>query len=182
MSIRIGIVGMAGRMGQLLIEETAAAGAVCVGGTLRVGGKAAPSGLQSFPDIASLFGASDVVSDFTHADTAATLAATLVYPAFTAALASATLTATVAYTIATSAPPTAAALAPCLVRSRRRTSPATTTSTCCLGTMAVPAECCSMRATAPSRRASHCPAAARSRVQSWRRRQRGPRRVLDVLA
>jgi 4-hydroxy-tetrahydrodipicolinate reductase len=75
MSIRIGIAGMAGRMGQLLIEETAAAGAVCVGGTLRVGGKAAPSGLQSFPDIASLFGASDVVIDFTHADTAATHAA-----------------------------------------------------------------------------------------------------------
>jgi 4-hydroxy-tetrahydrodipicolinate reductase len=70
MSIRIGIAGMAGRMGQLLIEEVSAAGAVCVGGTLRAGGKAAPSGLQSFPDIASLFAASDVVIDFTHADTA----------------------------------------------------------------------------------------------------------------
>ena len=75
MSIRIGIAGMAGRMGQLLIEETAAAGAVGVGGTLRTGGKPAPSGLQSFPDIASLFAGSDVVIDFTHADTAATHAA-----------------------------------------------------------------------------------------------------------
>ena len=70
MSIRIGIAGMAGRMGQLLIEEVTAAGAVCAGGTLRAGGKPAPSGLQSFPDIASLFAASDVVIDFTHADTA----------------------------------------------------------------------------------------------------------------
>ncbi|MCA3419373.1 MAG: 4-hydroxy-tetrahydrodipicolinate reductase [Roseomonas sp.] len=70
MSIRIGIAGMAGRMGRLLIEEVAAAGAVCVGGTLRAGGKPAPSGLQSFPDIAALFAASDVVIDFTHAETA----------------------------------------------------------------------------------------------------------------
>ncbi len=75
MSIRIGIAGMAGRMGQLLIEEVAAADAVCVGGTLRAGGKPAPAGMQSFPDIESLFAASDVVIDFTHADTAATHAA-----------------------------------------------------------------------------------------------------------
>ncbi|MFM7608062.1 MAG: 4-hydroxy-tetrahydrodipicolinate reductase, partial [Alphaproteobacteria bacterium] len=70
MSIRIGIAGMAGRMGRLLIEEVAAAGAVCVGGTLRAGGKPGPAGLQSFPDIAALFAASDVVIDFTHAETA----------------------------------------------------------------------------------------------------------------
>jgi hypothetical protein len=70
-----------------------------------------------------------------------------------------------ALTIATSASPTAAALAPCVARSRRRTSMATATSTCCsatttccLGTMAVPAECCSTWATALSRRASLCPA------------------------
>ena len=75
MSIRIGIAGMAGRMGQLLIEEVAAAGAVCVGGTLRAGGKPAPAGLQSFPDITALFAASDVVIDFTHAETATAHAA-----------------------------------------------------------------------------------------------------------
>ncbi|MFM7303689.1 MAG: 4-hydroxy-tetrahydrodipicolinate reductase, partial [Alphaproteobacteria bacterium] len=75
MSIRIGIAGMAGRMGRLLIEEVAAAGAVCVGGTLRAGGKPAPAGLQSFPDITALFAASDVVIDFTHAETATAHAA-----------------------------------------------------------------------------------------------------------
>jgi hypothetical protein len=71
-----------------------------------------------------------VAAALATATAAATLAATFVSPAFTAALASATLTATrctatVASTITTAASPTAAALAPCVVRSRRRTSTAT---------------------------------------------------------
>ncbi len=58
MAIRIGIAGIAGRMGQLLAEETAAAGAAVAGG------------LKRGDDPAALFAASDVVIDFTHASTA----------------------------------------------------------------------------------------------------------------
>lgn len=58
MSLRIGIAGIAGRMGQLLTEEVAAAGATLAGGTRRGG------------DPRALFGASDVVIDFTHAHAA----------------------------------------------------------------------------------------------------------------
>ncbi len=63
MAIRIGIAGIAGRMGQLLAEETAAAGAVVSGG------------LRRGEDPAALFAASDVVIDFTHASAAAPHAA-----------------------------------------------------------------------------------------------------------
>ena len=63
MAIRIGIAGIAGRMGQLLAEEAAAAGATVTGG------------LQRGDDPATLFAASDVVIDFTHASAAATHAA-----------------------------------------------------------------------------------------------------------
>ncbi len=58
MTIRIGIAGIAGRMGQLLAEEVAAAGATLAGGTRRG------------EDVAQLFAASQVVIDFTHASTA----------------------------------------------------------------------------------------------------------------
>ena len=58
MALRIGIAGQSGRMGQLLAEEVAAAGAVLSGGIGRDG------------DAAALFAASDVVIDFTHAATA----------------------------------------------------------------------------------------------------------------
>lgn len=58
MSLRIGIAGIAGRMGQLLTEEVAAAGATLAGGTRRGG------------DPRALFEASDVVIDFTHAHAA----------------------------------------------------------------------------------------------------------------
>jgi 4-hydroxy-tetrahydrodipicolinate reductase len=58
MSIRIGIAGIAGRMGRLLAEEVAAAGATLAGGTRRG------------DDPAALFAASDVVIDFTHAASA----------------------------------------------------------------------------------------------------------------
>jgi len=68
--MRIGIAGIAGRMGRLLIEEVAAAGATLAGGSLGRG-RDAPPGVTTFADAAALFAGSDVVIDFTHADTAA---------------------------------------------------------------------------------------------------------------
>jgi len=56
--IRIGIVGIAGRMGKLLAEEVAAAGCTLAGGTGRG------------DDPRAMFRASDVVIDFTHAHAA----------------------------------------------------------------------------------------------------------------
>jgi len=58
MTLRIGIAGISGRMGQLLTEEVAAAGATLAGGIGREG------------DAEALFGGSDVVIDFTIASTA----------------------------------------------------------------------------------------------------------------
>jgi 4-hydroxy-tetrahydrodipicolinate reductase len=71
----IGIAGIAGRMGQLLVEEVRAAGARLSGGTDRV--EAAPGGPALFGDIAALAAASDVITDFTHASTARAHAAAL---------------------------------------------------------------------------------------------------------
>jgi 4-hydroxy-tetrahydrodipicolinate reductase len=69
--MRIGIAGIAGRMGKLLAEEVAAAGATLVGGTTRPGStRALPAGAALLPDAGSLFAAADVVIDFTHADQA----------------------------------------------------------------------------------------------------------------
>jgi len=77
--MRIGIAGVAGRMGRLLAEEVAAAGGTLAGGTVRPGsGKAPPAGVPLLPDAAALFAASDIVIDFTHSEEAvphATLAA-----------------------------------------------------------------------------------------------------------
>jgi 4-hydroxy-tetrahydrodipicolinate reductase len=77
--IRIGIAGVAGRMGRLLAEEIVAAGATLSGGTVRPGSSRAMSvDVTLLPDAAALFFASDVVIDFTHAEEAvphATLAA-----------------------------------------------------------------------------------------------------------
>jgi 4-hydroxy-tetrahydrodipicolinate reductase len=76
MSTRIGIAGIAGRMGRLLAEEAAAAGATLAGGTLRPGSaKPPPPGVPALPDAAALFAGSDVVIDFTHASAAAAHAA-----------------------------------------------------------------------------------------------------------
>jgi 4-hydroxy-tetrahydrodipicolinate reductase len=66
MATRIGITGIAGRMGRLLAEEVAAAGATLAGGTRRG------------EDPAPLFAASDVVIDFTHASAATDHAAAAV--------------------------------------------------------------------------------------------------------
>jgi 4-hydroxy-tetrahydrodipicolinate reductase len=69
--MRIGIAGIAGRMGRLLAEEVAAAGATLAGGTSRPGSiRPLPASAALLPDAASLFAAADVVIDFTHADEA----------------------------------------------------------------------------------------------------------------
>ncbi|GBQ79047.1 dihydrodipicolinate reductase [Acetobacter malorum DSM 14337] len=70
--LRIGIAGITGRVGRLLVEEVQAAGAVLAGGTVRDKAKATglPEGLALFTDMAGLAAVSDVVIDFTHADTA----------------------------------------------------------------------------------------------------------------
>lgn len=69
--LRIGIAGVTGRVGRLLVEEVQAAGAVLAGGTVRDPAKAVglPEGLALFTDMAGLAAVSDVVIDFTHADT-----------------------------------------------------------------------------------------------------------------
>ncbi len=76
MSLRIGIAGISGRMGQLLVEEVAAAGATLSGGTRR--SQPAISPVPLFADVAALAAASDVVIDFTRAGTAEAHAAALV--------------------------------------------------------------------------------------------------------
>jgi 4-hydroxy-tetrahydrodipicolinate reductase len=69
--MRIGIAGIAGRMGRLLAEEVAAAGATLAGGTTRPGStRPLPDGAALLPDAAALFAAADVVIDFTHTDEA----------------------------------------------------------------------------------------------------------------
>ncbi len=71
MAIRIGIIGVNGRMGRLIAEETRAAGADLAGGIGRPGGSAAaPPDVTMFADLADLAAASDVVVDFTHASAA----------------------------------------------------------------------------------------------------------------
>jgi 4-hydroxy-tetrahydrodipicolinate reductase len=66
MSTRIGIAGITGRMGRLLTEEVAAAGAALAGGTSRAD-----------PDLAALVARSDVIIDFTNAATARSAAAVM---------------------------------------------------------------------------------------------------------
>ncbi len=65
----IGIAGIAGRMGRLLVEELAAAGAPLSGG---IDPTNAETGHPMFPDIAALAASSEIVIDFTHASTAQT--------------------------------------------------------------------------------------------------------------
>ena len=63
----IGIAGIAGRMGRMLIEEVAAAGAPLTGGVDRSG---AVTDATLFDDIAALAMAAEVVVDFTNASAA----------------------------------------------------------------------------------------------------------------
>ncbi len=66
--MRIGVIGVAGRMGRLIAEEVLAAGHTLSGGTERAGsGHAIPDGITAFPDVSALAAASDAVIDFTHA-------------------------------------------------------------------------------------------------------------------
>jgi len=75
MTLRIGIAGITGRMGKLLVEEVAAAQAVCAGGTSRHGdGTGTP---PRFDNIAQLAAISDLVIDFTTPATVAPHAAAL---------------------------------------------------------------------------------------------------------
>jgi len=75
MATRIGIAGITGRMGNLLAEEVAAAGADLVGGVGRTGsGKSPPAGATLLPELAA---ACDVVVDFSNAATAQPTAAAM---------------------------------------------------------------------------------------------------------
>jgi 4-hydroxy-tetrahydrodipicolinate reductase len=67
MSLRIGIVGITGRMGRLLVEEVADAGAALAGGI----------GRAEAGEVTALAAASDVVIDFTRASAVRTHAAIL---------------------------------------------------------------------------------------------------------
>ena len=74
--VRIGIAGVAGRMGRLLAEEARGAGAELAGG---IDKRADPPGsdVTLFSGIAELARASDIVLDFTHASAAQSHAAAL---------------------------------------------------------------------------------------------------------
>ncbi len=65
MTIRIGIVGVTGRMGRLLVQEVPEAGAELAGGVARSG--EAPDGVHLYPTVGELAAASDVVIEFTNA-------------------------------------------------------------------------------------------------------------------
>ncbi|MGI3777157.1 MAG: 4-hydroxy-tetrahydrodipicolinate reductase [Janthinobacterium lividum] len=68
--MRIGIAGIAGRMGRLLAAEVVRSGATLSGGTLRPGSDALPpEGVAVLADFGALARASDVVVDFTNAGT-----------------------------------------------------------------------------------------------------------------
>ncbi|MBP2293843.1 4-hydroxy-tetrahydrodipicolinate reductase [Azospirillum rugosum] len=78
--MKIGVVGCAGRMGQMLVREIAATpGCTLAGGTERVGGPALgkdigtlagidPLGVTAIDDAATLFAEADAVIDFTSPD------------------------------------------------------------------------------------------------------------------
>ena len=76
--MRIGIAGVAGRMGRLLAAEALRSGATLSGGTLRSGSAALPSeGVKVLADLEALARVSDVIVDFTNAGTAQSHAAVI---------------------------------------------------------------------------------------------------------
>ncbi len=75
MTLRIGIAGLAGRMGKMLAQEVVAAGATLAGGTSRSGIGA--ENVPVFADIGALASLCDLVIDFTHASTVAAHASAL---------------------------------------------------------------------------------------------------------
>lgn len=67
--MRIGVIGVTGRLGRIVAKEVVNAGHILSGGTTRAGSAAAvPPDVQAFPDVSALAAASDAVLDFTHAD------------------------------------------------------------------------------------------------------------------
>jgi 4-hydroxy-tetrahydrodipicolinate reductase len=64
--MRIGVAGIAGRMGRLVAREAIAAGALLAGGTWR-GGEMPPEGVAYFADVGAMARQCDAVVDFTHA-------------------------------------------------------------------------------------------------------------------
>ena len=74
--MRIGIAGIAGRMGRMVATQAALAGAELSGG-VALAGEAPADGLEIFENIAALARASDVVVDFTHASAASAHAVAL---------------------------------------------------------------------------------------------------------
>lgn len=66
--LRIGIAGVAGRVGRLLVEEVFASGATLAGGTVRPHADTAIDGVPLLHDIMALAQASDVVVDFSAID------------------------------------------------------------------------------------------------------------------
>jgi 4-hydroxy-tetrahydrodipicolinate reductase len=64
--MKIGVAGIAGRMGRLVAEEILGTGAVLAGGTC-LPDDVPPAGISRFSDISALAAAADVVVDFTHA-------------------------------------------------------------------------------------------------------------------
>ena len=75
--MRVGIAGLAGRMGRMVAEECASCSIVVSGGTIAPGDSLTGS-IPIFADIGSLAAVSDVVVDFTHRSCVRTHAAALV--------------------------------------------------------------------------------------------------------
>jgi 4-hydroxy-tetrahydrodipicolinate reductase len=76
--MRIGVAGIAGRMGRLVAMEVPLAGAVLAGGTARGNAQEGfPAATPVWNRIEDLAGVCDVVIDFTHADSVAAHAACL---------------------------------------------------------------------------------------------------------
>jgi 4-hydroxy-tetrahydrodipicolinate reductase len=76
--MRIGVAGIAGRMGRLVAEEILAAGATLSGG-LALQGDATPPGIPIFATLPPLAALSDAIIDFTHASAVQSHAAAIVH-------------------------------------------------------------------------------------------------------
>ncbi len=74
--MRIGVAGIAGRMGRLVAEEVVAAGAALSGGTC-LPAEIPPHGAPQFSTLFDLAAASTAIVDFTHASTVQSHAAAL---------------------------------------------------------------------------------------------------------
>ncbi len=75
--MRVGILGIQGRVGRLLVEEASRAGAALVGGTARPGVEQLDADVRIFDDLDELARQAQVIIDFTHPDATAMHAAIL---------------------------------------------------------------------------------------------------------